>query len=93
MRLGYFAHSVQYKNGEVMMSDLTDEIMNEPIVTINWCPADIVLATGLSDERCVEILEEIEKYLHDRSIELGWEVIDVLVQDYLNEKDQEEEDA
>ena len=73
------------------MSNLTDEIMNEPMVTINWCPADIALATGLSDERCVEILEQIGDALSDRSIELGWEVIDVLVQDYL-EEDEEEED-
>lgn len=64
----------------------SDNIMDEPMVTIKWCPADISLATGLSDERCIEILEKIAKTLHDRSVELGWEVIDILVQDYIEEK-------
>lgn len=72
------------------MSRITNKIMNKPMVTINWCPADVALATGLPDKRCVEILEEIGKSLHDRSIELGWEVLDVLVQDYLEEEEEED---
>jgi hypothetical protein len=67
-----------------------DDKMNEPMVTINWCPADIALATGLSDERSIEILEQIGKSLNDRSIELGWEVIGVLVQDYIDEGEDDE---
>lgn len=62
--------------------------MNEPMVTINWCPADIALATGFSDEKSIEVLEQIGRSLSDRSIELGWEVIDILVQDYKGENDE-----
>lgn len=62
------------------------EVMDQPMVTINWCPADLVVGYGFEDEDAIHVLERIAKSLHDRSIELGWEVLDVLVQDYIEEK-------
>lgn len=57
--------------------------MNEKIVTISWCPTDVKqLYPHWSDEKCVEILDTISGYLEDRSIELGWEVLETLTSDY-----------
>ena len=55
--------------------------MDKPIAVINWCGADIkALKPDWSDERCISWLESYSRSLEERSIELGWEVIDVLLQ-------------
>lgn len=51
----------------------------EPIVTITWCPLDLMEAYGYSEERATEVLENIASALEDRSIELGWQVIETLI--------------
>lgn len=57
--------------------------MYEKIVEISWCPQDLKsLYPHWSDEQCVEVLDTVGRYLHDRSIELGWEVLEVLTSDY-----------
>jgi hypothetical protein len=57
--------------------------MYEKIATISWCPADVKsIYPHWSDEKCVEVLDTISGYLEDRSIELGWEVLEVLTSEY-----------
>lgn len=59
-------------------------------VTITWEVEDIKsLRPNWSEDKCEEVLGEISGQLEDRSIELGWEVIeDLLNMDY---EDEEEE--
>lgn len=67
-----------------------NDLMMEPYATIHWCPADIKsLHPDWSDEKCADVLGDIARHLEDRSIELGWEVIQTLLWDY--EKDEDEE--
>lgn len=62
---------------------LTQEEMMEPYATIRWVPADIKsLHPEWSDEKCADVLSDIAEYLEDRSIELGWEVIEVLLRTF-----------
>jgi hypothetical protein len=62
--------------------------MMEKYVTISWCPADIkAVREEWSDEKCMEVLLDVGGWLEDRSIELGWEVLETLLLDY----DEEEE--
>lgn len=69
---------------------INDNPMMEKYVTISWCPADIkAIYPTWSDEKCMQVLADIGGALEDRSIELGWEVIDTLIADY----DEEDEDA
>ena len=59
---------------------INDNPMMEKYVTISWCPADIKeLRPDWSDEQCMQALAHIGGYLEDRSIELGWEVIEDLL--------------
>lgn len=51
----------------------------EPIVTISWCPLDLMEEYGYSEEKATEVLESIASALEDRSIELGWQVIEMLI--------------
>jgi hypothetical protein len=45
-----------------------------------WQPEDIkTLRPAWSLERCEEWLQENEKYIRDRTIELGWDVITSLL--------------
>lgn len=60
------------------MSQETDT-SREPIITISWCPLDLMEEYGYSEEKATEILENIASALEDRSIELGWQVIDTLI--------------
>lgn len=71
---------------------LTDYEMMEPLATIHWCAADIKsLQPDWSDEKCVEVLSDIGDYLEQRSIELGWEVIEVLLRTFTVTTDEDEE--
>jgi hypothetical protein len=60
--------------------------MKEPYVTITWCPQDLVDEYGLNDEEAMKVLDEISRDLENRSIELGWEVIETLIEPHLKEK-------
>lgn len=50
-----------------------------PTVTIQWSPADLMYQYGYSQDDAIELLDSIAGTLQDRSIELGWEVIDSLI--------------
>lgn len=60
--------------------------MYVPIVTVTWCAYDLMSAYNLSEEKAVDVLDQISGILEDRSIELGWEVIDSIIHDYLDEE-------
>ena len=72
----------------------TDPMMT-PHVTIHWTPRYIADEYGVNDERAVELLDTIAERLEERSIELGWSVIDTLINDMLREEEyyEGEEDA
>lgn len=55
------------------------ETSREPIVTISWCALDLMTEYGYSEEKATEVLENIASALEDRSIELGWQVIETLI--------------
>ena len=61
-----------------MSNILTDP---EEAVTIKWLPADVKsLYPDWTDEQCAEALHQISNYLVDSSIESGWEILGVLLQ-------------
>lgn len=66
---------------------IKDNPMMEKYVTISWCPADVKeLRPDWSDDKCMEALANVGGYLEDRSIELGWEVLETLLDmDYEDE--------
>lgn len=53
----------------------------EPLVTITWCALDLMTEYGYSKRKATRVLETIASNLEDRSIELGWEVINTLIND------------
>lgn len=75
------------------MSQETDT-SREPIVTITWCALDLMEQYGYSEEKATELLENIASDLEDRSIELGWQTIDILLamQGEGDDDDEEEEE-
>lgn len=57
--------------------------MRQSIATINWCGLDVqALYPDWTDDKCIEALEDVAGYLQERSIELGWEVLEILLDDY-----------
>lgn len=59
--------------------------LNEEICVIKWCVADLLevmehQGIELTDENVDKAIDAVS-YLHDRSIELGWEVIEILLED------------
>jgi hypothetical protein len=59
---------------------INDNAMMEKYVTISWCPADVkAIRPTWSDNKCMEMLDIVSSYLEDRSIELGWEVLENLL--------------
>ena len=69
---------------------LTKDEMYEPYATIHWTPADIKsLHPEWSDEKCCDVMHNIAGWLEDRSIELGWEVIETLIREYEEDEDEE----
>ena len=60
--------------------------MNKPDVTtevvIKWLPDDVkTLKPEWSDEQCEDALDEIANNLIDRSIEIGWEIMEMSLPD------------
>lgn len=52
----------------------------EDMVIIRWSWEDVQsLRPDLSKDECLEMLDQIAKGLHDRSIEIGWEIMDTLI--------------
>lgn len=57
--------------------------MRQPIATITWCGLDIKqMYPDWTDDKCIEALESVAGYLEERSIEIGWEVLGILLSDY-----------
>lgn len=72
------------------------QLINSPIVlhedydkvVIKWSWEDVqTLRPELSQEESLVMLDMIAKGLHDRSVELGWEVMETLIQ--MNEEEEE----
>lgn len=60
-----------------------DNNMMEKYAEISWCPQDIKeMYPHWSDEKCMKVLGSVSGYLEDRSIELGWEVLETLTSEY-----------
>ena len=69
---------------------MTKDPMMEYYATINWCPADVkAIREDWSDEKCMEMLEKVGGWLEERSIEIGWEILETLLD---MEDDGEEDD-
>jgi hypothetical protein len=53
---------------------------NSDKVVIKWSWEDVQsLRPGWSQEQCDEMLDTIAKGLHERSVELGWEIMEILI--------------
>ena len=62
--------------------------MREPIATITWCGLDVKqMYPEWSDEQCLEALDFVCGDLEDRSVEEGWNILDSLLQSYVEEND------
>lgn len=56
--------------------------MRQPIATISWCGLDVKqMYPEWSDEKCISALESVARYFEERSVELGWEVLEILLSD------------
>lgn len=58
---------------------MSNDKLDEPYVTIQWTPQDLIDNYDFDDEKAMEALDRISKWLERRSIELGWELIDDLL--------------
>lgn len=65
------------------------QLINSPVngvddydkVVIKWAWEDIqLLRPKWSKNKCVVMLDQVAKRLEERSIELGWEVMEMLIQ-------------
>lgn len=52
------------------------ENTRKPIVSIEWSVQDLMQKYGLSESNAAEVLADIADKIEDRSIELGWSIID-----------------
>lgn len=72
-------HGSDYAEDSSFWFDVVEGLAVDP-VEIKWVPADVqTLCPGLSDDQAAEALDAVGKYLRDRSIELGWEVLEDLL--------------
>jgi len=74
------------------------QLINSPVivdddyynVVIKWSWEDVqTLRPKLSKQESLKLLDMIAKRLHDRSVELGWEIMESLI--LMNEYGEEEE--
>jgi len=66
---------------------MTNEPMYEKYVEVSWCPADIkAIRPNWSDEKCMQELERIARWLEETQINSGWDSIEYLIEE------EEEED-
>ena len=53
---------------------------NPAQVHISWDAEDVqTLCMNMTDEQALEALQKVSKHLRDRSIEYGWEVLEMLL--------------
>ena len=54
---------------------------DDEMVVIRWSWEDVQsLRPDWSQEKCDEMLDTIAKGLHERSVELGWEIMETLIE-------------
>lgn len=69
---------------------MNDNPMMQKYVETSWCPADVkAINEHWSDEKCMEALDKIAPYLEDRLIELGWEVMETLLDMHYDDEDED----
>jgi hypothetical protein len=57
------------------------KIEHQVYAKVEWSPTDILtLRPRWTPEKCSEWLERNERYIQDRLVELGWEVIESLLE-------------
>ncbi len=60
------------------LSEVLARHEEEKVVSIVWSPEDVqMLVKQLSYDEASEALQKVSKTLHDRSIEMGWEVLEI----------------
>ena len=63
-------------------NDNSNEVRDPKKVYIVWCWDDVqTLRPDWSEEQCQTALDSIRKGLQDRSVELGWDIMDILLDD------------
>lgn len=68
------------------------EPMYEPIATISWCGLDVKgIHPEWTDEQCMKALDAVCSELEDRCIEEGWNILDSLLQMYVDNLEEEDE--
>ncbi len=59
-----------------------EEVRDPAKSYIVWCWDDVQsLKPTWSEEKCQTVFDKINKQLRDRSIEAGWEIISILIDD------------
>jgi hypothetical protein len=62
-------------NGQIVINEDRDNVV------IKWSWEDVQsLRPYLSQDECYEMLDRIAKGLHDRSVEIGWEIMETLIE-------------
>jgi hypothetical protein len=70
---------------------MMSKLYGEEYAKVVWRAEDVqALKKDWSLPRCEEWLEDNERHISDRLIELGWEVLDVLVRQNNDEEDDDE---
>lgn len=62
-----------------MGDGMIENKLNEPYVTIQWTPQDLIDQFEFDEDKAMEALDRVSKWLERRSIELGWEVLEDLL--------------
>jgi hypothetical protein len=56
----------------------------DPIISIVWSPQDLVDQFGVTADQATRLLETARDDLEERSIELGWEILEELIEEIDN---------
>lgn len=64
----------------------------EVFAEVMWTPGDVQSLAKLTEEEALDFLVDNQKRIRDRLVELGWEVISDLLDDWLQEQKQGRED-
>ena len=65
--------------------------VGEEYASVTWRAEDVsMIKPNWSMPKCEEWLQDNERHIADRLIELGWEVLDVLVRQNNDEEDDDE---
>jgi hypothetical protein len=59
--------------------DLYMELSNRGFAVVLWQPEDVESVSKLKGEAAIDWLRDNAKYIEDRSVEVGWDIIDSLL--------------